>query len=159
MISQEADEAFAFWDYGPGLSRRFRALKVWMTLKAVGVRAFSERSRRISPARIISKSSSSASDDFEMLAPVELSIFCFRHVPAELRDAPAEQLDSWNERLLVAVQRDGSSYLSNARIGGRFGLRGCVMNYRTTLEDMEILLADVRRMARMLAPRRRADQL
>jgi glutamate/tyrosine decarboxylase-like PLP-dependent enzyme len=98
------------------------------------------------------------SEDFEMLAPVELSIFCFRHVPARLKRALAradevervridEQLDAWNERLLTELQRDGSSYLSNARLRGRFSLRGCVMNFRTTRRDMEILLEDLRRVA------------
>lgn len=57
------------------------------------------------------------------------------------------QLDVHNERLLLALQRDGSSYLSNARLRGRFALRGCVMNYRTTIHDMEILLDDLRRVA------------
>jgi hypothetical protein len=52
-----------------------------------------------------------------------------------------------NERLLVALQKDGSSYLSNARLGGLFSLRGCVLNYRTTLRDMEVLLDDLRRLA------------
>jgi aromatic-L-amino-acid decarboxylase len=51
------------------------------------------------------------------------------------------------QRLLVALQRDGSSYLSNATLGDRFALRGCVLNYRTTLRDMEILLGDLRRVA------------
>jgi len=45
------------------------------------------------------------------------------------------------------VQRDGSSYLSNTRVGGHFALRGCVLNHRSTIEDMEILLEDVRRAA------------
>ena len=48
---------------------------------------------------------------------------------------------------LIYLQRDGSSYLSNATLGGRFALRGCVLNYRTTLRDMEILLDDLRRVA------------
>ena len=93
-----------------------------------------------------------------MLAPVELSIFCFRYVPPKLKRALLdgdkaeqlrieEQLDTLNERLLTDLQRDGSSYLSNARIDGRFSLRGCVMNYRTTERDMEILLSDLRRVA------------
>jgi hypothetical protein len=47
----------------------------------------------------------------------------------------------------VDLQKEGSSYLSNARIRGRFALRGCVLNYRTTERDMEILLEDVRRAA------------
>lgn len=150
VISADADEAFAFWDYGPELSRRFRALKVWMTLSAVGVRAFSEAIEKdLACARHL-ESLVRASEDFEMLAPVELSIFCFRHVPLHLRAESDERLDAWNERLLVELQRDGSSYLSNARIGGRFSLRGCVINYRTALADMEILLADLRRVATQL---------
>jgi aromatic-L-amino-acid decarboxylase len=109
-----------------------------------------------------------ASDDFEMLAPVELSIFCFRYVPLRLKEALArasktecrrieQELDALNERLLVALQRDGSSYLSNARLGGRFSLRGCVMNFRTTIRDMEILLDDLRRVARSVQARAARD--
>jgi glutamate/tyrosine decarboxylase-like PLP-dependent enzyme len=91
-----------------------------------------------------------ASDDFQMAAPVELSIFCFRHVPVLLRSESPDVVDAFNERLLVALQRDGSSYLSNATPGGRFALRGCVLNYRTTLRDMEILLDDLRRVAKSI---------
>ena len=102
------------------------------------------------------------SDDFEMLAPVELSIFCFRYLPRRFKTALAEadqasqrrineDLDVLNQRLLLALQQDGSSYLSNTRVHGRFSLRGCVLNYRTTPRDMEILLQDLRRMAGGLA--------
>ena len=158
VLNQEADEAFAFWDYGPELSRRFRALKVWMMLKGVGLRALAQAIEKdLACARHFERLVKT-SEDFEMLAPVELSIFCFRYVPPKLQRALAnadeaersrieKQLDALNERLLTELQRDGSSYLSNARIGGRFSLRGCVMNYRTTLRDMEILLSDLRRVA------------
>jgi aromatic-L-amino-acid decarboxylase len=163
VIGQEANEAFAFWDYGPELSRRFRALKVWMLLKGVGVRALGDAIEKdLACARHFEKLIKE-SDDFEMLAPVELSIFCFRHLPAGLKSALTEasssernkieaQLDAHNERLLLALQRDGSSYLSNARLRGHFALRGCVMNYRTTMHDMEILLGDLRRIAVQLSP-------
>ena len=158
VIGQEAEEAFAFWDYGPELSRRFRALKVWMLLKGVGLQALSEAIEKdLACARHFEKLVQN-SGDFEMLTPVELSIFCFRHLPVRLKRAlaaasPSEEekieveLDVHNERLLLALQRDGSSYLSNARLRGRFSLRGCVLNYRTTLRDMEILLDDLRRVA------------
>jgi len=161
VIGQEADEAFAFWDYGPELSRRFRALKVWMLLKGVGLQALSDAIEKdLACARHFERLVRN-SEDFEMLAPVELSVFCFRHLPARLKRALAtaspserekieEQLDAHNERLLLALQRDGNSYLSNARLRGRFSLRGCVMNYRTTLRDMEILLDDLRRVAAQL---------
>jgi aromatic-L-amino-acid decarboxylase len=164
VLEQEPDEAFAFWDYGPELSRRFRALKVWMMLKGVGLRVLGEMIEKdLACARHLERLVQE-SEDFEMLAPVELSIFCFRYIPGRLKSALAsadeterarldQELNRLNERLLIALQQDGSSYLSNALLGGRFSLRGCVMNYRTTLRDMEILLDDLRRLA-PLASRR-----
>jgi aromatic-L-amino-acid decarboxylase len=154
VMDSAPPETFAFWDYGPELSRRFRALKVWMLLRAVGLgplRAAIEKDLACAAALA---SKIDGSEDFQRLAPVELSIVCFRHVPAEARPAlPAgtgdieRRLDAWNERLLVALQRDGKSYMSNAPVDGRFALRACVMNHRTTLEDMDALLADLRRLA------------
>jgi glutamate/tyrosine decarboxylase-like PLP-dependent enzyme len=150
IIGEKADEAFAFWDYGPELSRRFRALKVWMLLKGVGINSLGKAiESNLACARYF-ESMVRASDDFEMVAPVELSIFCFRHVPAQLRSESPQAIDAFNERLLVALQQDGSSYLSNATLNSRFALRGCVLNYRTTLRDMEILLDDLRRVASSL---------
>ena len=152
MFGEEADEAFVCWDYGPELSRRFRALKVWMLLQGVGLDRISEAiESNLACARHL-ESIVRTSDDFEMAAPVELSIFCFRHVPMQLRSESPKAVDACNERLLVALQRDGSSYLSNATLADRFALRGCVLNYRTTLRDMEILLDDLRRVGKSLAP-------
>ena len=151
MFGEEADEAFVCWDYGPELSRRFRALKVWMLLKGVGLDRLSDAiESNLACARYL-EAMVQASDDFEMVAPVELSIFCFRHVPTQLRNESTQQIDAFNERLLVALQQDGSSYVSNTMLGGRFALRGCVLNYRTTLRDMEILLDDLRRVAKSLS--------
>jgi aromatic-L-amino-acid/L-tryptophan decarboxylase len=144
VVGLEDDEAFAFWDYGPELSRPFRALDLWLLLKSVGTRAISEAiEENITCAKYFAHLVS-ASGDFEMLAPVDLSIFCFRYHPQGFDG----DLDALNERVMLALQRGGSSYLSNARIRGAFALRGCVLNYRTTRRDMEILLEDVRRAAR-----------
>jgi glutamate/tyrosine decarboxylase-like PLP-dependent enzyme len=154
VLERDADEAFAFCDYGPELSRRFRALKVWMTLAHGGARAVSEAiESNLDCARHLA-GLVGESEDFELLAPVELSIVCFRYrLPAlrgraDLADADERALDALNERLMVAVQRGGSSYLSNASVRGRFALRVCVTNYRTMREDMQVLLDDVRRAAR-----------
>jgi glutamate/tyrosine decarboxylase-like PLP-dependent enzyme len=146
VLNREPDETFAFWDYGPELSRRFRALNVWMLLKHAGARALGEAIEGNLRCTRHFEWLVRESADFEMLAPVELSIFCFRYAPPGARD-----LDALNEAILHALQREGSSYLSNARIRGRFALRGCVLNYRTTERDMEILLEDVRRAARLVA--------
>ena len=140
VVGLEHDEAFAFWDYGPELSRPFRALDLWLLLKSVGTRAMSEAIEgNIACAKYFADLVRST-DDFEMLAPVDLSIFCFRARPRGFTG----DLDALNERVMLVVQHGGSSYLSNTRIGGVFALRGCVLNYRTTKHDMEILLEDVR---------------
>jgi len=77
MFGEEADEAFVCWDYGPELSRRFRALKVWMLLKGVGLDQLSEAiESNLACARHL-ESMVRSSDDFEMVASVELSIFVF----------------------------------------------------------------------------------
>jgi glutamate/tyrosine decarboxylase-like PLP-dependent enzyme len=142
-IGLERDEAFAYWDYGPELTRPFRALELWMLIKYAGAerlgRAIEEN---IACAKYFEELIKRC-DDFEMLAPVELSVFCFRHTPKGF----AGDLNALNERILVTLQRAGGSYLSNATVRGRFALRGCVLNYRTTRADMERLLEDVRRAA------------
>ncbi len=137
------DEAFAFWDYGPELSRPFRALDLWLLVKFVGAAALAEAVESNIACAKHFEELVNASADFEMLAPVELSVFCFRYRPQGF----AGDLDALNEQTLVRLQRDGSSYLSNARIRGRFALRGCVLNYRTTPDDMQTLLDDVRRVS------------
>src|SRR6266516_6693787 len=104
MFGEEADEAFVCWDYGPELSRRFRALKVWMLLKGAGLDRLSEAiESNLACARYL-ESMVRASDDFEMVAPVELSIFCFRHVPRQLRSESPGAINAFNEDLLVALQ-------------------------------------------------------
>jgi glutamate/tyrosine decarboxylase-like PLP-dependent enzyme len=129
---------FAYWDYSPELSRRFRALKIWLMLKIHGSRAIhASIDGNIAVARHLA-AAIQASDDFELLAPVPLSIVCFRSTAGD---------DVFNKRLMLEVQRDGDSYLSNAMINGRFGLRACIVNFRTTTDDADRLLATVRRLA------------
>lgn len=149
ILHTEPDETFAFWDYGPELSRRFRALKVWMTLAYVGAATIASAiESNLDCARYLAELVAGC-EDFEMLAPVGLSIFCMRYLPegfrgGELSGEQERELDRINEKIMLQVQRDGGSYLTNATVGGRFALRGCVLNYRTTRKDMETLLDDVR---------------
>lgn len=144
-IGLEQDEAFAFWDYGPELSRPFRALEVWLLLKYVGARFLGDAiDRNIRCARLLEKLVEE-SPDLEMLAPVELSVFCFRYKSGQ------GHLNQLNERILLDLQRGGRTYLSNATVNGRFGLRGCVLNYRTTEEDIQRVLEDVRAAGQRIA--------
>ena len=141
------DAAFAYWDYGVELSRRFRALKVWLTLGYYGARRLAEAiGDDISLAAYLGELVSQA-DDCELLAPVELSICCFRYVR---QDTGESELNRLNEQIMAAVQKDGRAYLSNATVNGKFALRTCITNFRTTKADIEQTLAVVREVAREL---------
>jgi glutamate/tyrosine decarboxylase-like PLP-dependent enzyme len=143
------DAAFAYWDYGVELSRRFRALKIWLTLGYYGVRRLAEAiSEDNSLATYLGKIVTTA-DDFELLAPVELSICCFRYVPPELKGNDAE-LNKVNERIMEVVQKGGRAYLSNATVNGKFALRACITNFRTTKADIDQTVEAVREAVRQL---------
>src|ERR1700754_299207 len=141
------DATFAYWDYGVELSRRFRALKVWLTLGYYGARRIAEAvSKDISLAAYLGELVSNA-DDFELLAPVELSICCFRYVPKNTHE---RDLNHLNEQIMAAVQKGGHAYLSNATINGKFALRACITNFRTTKANIEQTIEVVRDAAKKL---------
>jgi aromatic-L-amino-acid/L-tryptophan decarboxylase len=144
ILATQPAETFAFWDHGLELSRRFRALKLWATLRFHGARelaaAIGEDLRLAAHlAELVADA-----DDFELLSGPGLSICCFRHAPAHVDEAA---LDAHNERILQALQRDGRAYLSNATVDGRFALRACITNFRTTRADVERVLTVVRELA------------
>ncbi len=155
-VHENAAESFAFWDYGPELSRRFRALKIWFTLRYYGVNRIAAAISEDNALAAYLAQLIEASDDFELLAPVELSICCFRYLPLALRSGELPQADEeretelneLNARIMHAVQRGGDAYISNATIGSKFALRACVTNFRTTRADIERTLDIIREAAR-----------
>jgi glutamate/tyrosine decarboxylase-like PLP-dependent enzyme len=141
---------FAFWEVSPELSRRFRALKIWFALKCHGSDAIvAAIDRNIALAEDLA-SLVERSDDFELLAPPSLSIVCFRY---RRRDSGDAEVDDFNRRLMLEVQRQGDAYLSNATLNGRFALRACIVNFRTSGGDIERLLDTTRRAAARLVVR------
>jgi glutamate/tyrosine decarboxylase-like PLP-dependent enzyme len=146
------EEAFAFWDYGVELSRRFRALKVWLTLQYYGSRRIADAiSEDIALAEYLGEVVSSAAD-FELLAPVELSICCFRYVPGDSRSE--SEVNKLNEQIMERVQKGGRAYLSNATVNGHFALRACITNFRTTKNDIDETVAAIRDAGEDLTQRR-----
>ena len=153
VVADRDMSEFAYWDHGPELSRRFRALKIWLMLKMHGARAIQQAiDSNIAVARHLAETIASSAD-FELLAPVPLSIVCFRYRGGDdwSRRSDFAKADAFNKRLMVEVQRDGDSYLSNAMIDGRFALRACIVNFRTTHADVERLLDTIRRVASRMA--------
>src|SRR5215211_5808219 len=148
VLADEELEAFAFWEHGLELSRRFRGLKVWMTLRHYGARRIAAAIAEDIAVAAHLAHCVRADEELELLTGPRLSVCCFRHVPAGV---PETALDRHNERLLDQVQRDGRVYLSNATVGGCLALRACITNFRTTRADVERTVAIVRELGARVA--------
>ena len=147
VLEQDDDESFAFWNYGPELSRRFRALKIWLTLRYYGVNRIAAAIAEDNALAAYLAELIEGSKDFELLCQPQLSICCFRYVPANANETSLNEL---NERIMYAVQRGGRAYLSSATIKDKFGLRVCITNFRTTRADIEQTLEIIREAAQLL---------
>jgi len=120
-------------DYGVQLGRRFRALKLWMVIRAFGVKGLQERIRYHCALGREFAEWVAAEPGFELCAPVPFSTVCFRAVP----DLPPEEQDRFSERLLAEVNAPGPIFLSHTKLRGRYVLRLTVGNLRTTREHVE----------------------
>jgi glutamate/tyrosine decarboxylase-like PLP-dependent enzyme len=152
LSANDEEEKFAFWDYGIDLSRRFRALNVWLLFKYAGVEAITAAIERNIQCAQYLQELIRASEDFEMLVPASLSTACFRYAPRSLPECDESKLNLLNERIVAKLQRGGDVYLSAAHVGHRLALRCCMVNYRTRPADMERVLEAVRNAAAQLMP-------
>ena len=85
--------------------------------------------------------------DLELMAPVELSIVCFRYVPDSLR-GDEEQLDALNKRIMEEVQASGNAFVNGTILHGRFVLRSCALHYALTEEDVVAIIEEVRQVGK-----------
>ena len=147
-------EATNYFDLGPQNSRGFRALKVWLALQQVGREGYAQMiadDMRLSRAMY-----ESVAKHAELEAMTQgLSIATFRYVPTGV-DRNSEYLNELNQELLTRLQQGGEAYLSNAVIGGKYALRVCIVNFRTTLEDVEAVAEVVVRIGRTVDGEMRA---
>jgi len=133
---------YLFSDLGIDLSRGFRALKVWMSIKAYGLDKYGRMiDKNVAQAEYLA-SLVEKSDRLELVAPVPLNVVCFRYVDVGRHD---EELDAINERILVRLQEDGLAVPSGVRVAGKFALRVANVNHRSTKADFDALVADVLR--------------
>jgi aromatic-L-amino-acid decarboxylase len=129
LKSAEGDAVTNFMDYGIQLGRRFRALKLWMIIRYFGARGLADRIREhIRLARALA-SWIDADPEYNRLAPVPFSTVCFR---AEPQGVEEKDFDSFNERLLEAVNATGQVFLSHTRLRDQYCLRMAIGNLRTT---------------------------
>jgi aromatic-L-amino-acid decarboxylase len=128
-------------------SRPFRALKLWLAMRAHGAAQFRGAIQRNLAEAALLFDAATAAPDFQTLPQrPPLSIVPIRHRPEGVRD-----VDSHNEALATAIQADGRIYLSSALIDGEVWLRPCFVNYRTTEEDVLAILDVARELGERLA--------
>ena len=132
-------------------TRRWRALKLWMSWKHLGTDGFAHLIEANDDHAALLARLCAESDDFEAVPEVpELSVVCFRHLPggraAAARLAP-DELDAHQDRLQRALEVDGDGWLTTTRLRGATWLRAGILNYLTTDADIVRLLATLRRLA------------
>jgi len=128
LVTREQDEVVNYMDYGVQLGRRFRALKLWMVIRAFGVDGLIERLREHCALARELASSIEASEDWQLMAPVPFSLVCFRYAPRGTSEAERDRL---NESIMHAVNATGDVFLSHTRLHDRFTLRVAIGNLRT----------------------------
>ena len=132
-----------FSEYGVQQTRGFRALKLWMVLQHLGRRGVTALvERHIALAERLA-SLVDAAPDLERLAPVDLSIVCFRYAPPHLH-GDSKKLDALNQRVMEEVQASGAAFVTQTTLRGSFALRACILHYATTETDLDALVDVVR---------------
>jgi aromatic-L-amino-acid decarboxylase len=144
-LNDDPFESLTFFDESIELSRRFRALKLWFSLRYHGLAAFRksieddlQRAQRLG-------SSIEGTADLQLMAPIELSAVCFRYVGGAHSE---EDLNHINYKILRRIVERGNVYLSNATLQSRFCLRACIVNHRTTNSDIDRVVAEILAVAR-----------
>ena len=147
----EHDPPTNFYELGLQNSRGFRALKVWLGLRQAGREGYRQMIRDdIALARDMHRA---LAEHPELEArSCNLSIVTFRYVPEDLagRADAASYVDTLNERLLARLKASGEAFVSNTLLAGRFVLRACIVNFRTTRSDVRALPAIVARIGRQV---------
>jgi aromatic-L-amino-acid/L-tryptophan decarboxylase len=136
LVTREQADVVNYMDYGVQLGRRFRALKLWMVIRAFGADGLAERLRRHCALARQFAGWVKASGDWELMAPVPFALVCFRYAPNGTSEA---ERDRHNEQIMHAVNDGGEVFLSHTKLHGRFTLRLSVGNIRT--EEKHLALA------------------
>ncbi|MFX1456783.1 MAG: pyridoxal phosphate-dependent decarboxylase family protein [Promethearchaeota archaeon] len=136
-----------FSDFGPQLSRGFRALKIWMTIKEQGINKLGKViDQNIGQAKYLTELIENEKN-LELLAPTEMNIVNFRYND-EITDKTT--LNNLNEEILFQLQEKGIAVPSSTMIDGDFAIRVAITNHRSKKEDFEILVSKILEIAELL---------
>ena len=138
-----------YHEYGPQMSRGFMALKVWMSLKQIGVERYSKLLERDVALVEYLDGLVRRSDEFEALCRPVLQMYCFRFVPKS-KDLSEAELNSLNQMIVDEAQLSGKVFLMTTSIRGKTALRLSVTNHRTRKQDIDLTFNLLRRIGRKL---------
>jgi aromatic-L-amino-acid decarboxylase len=141
------DAPLNWYEYSLEGTRRFRALKLWMSWQHLGTAGLGGLIEHNDDLAAYLAARLRSSSDFDLACQPELSVVCFRHLPAGAHDWPAGRLDVYQNALQRALEVDGSSWVSVTTLRGRTYLRAGIVNYLATREDVDMLLAALRRLS------------
>jgi aromatic-L-amino-acid decarboxylase len=128
-------------DFGPDLSRGFRALKTWFTLKTYGTEKLGAMIGRTCALARYLESKILAEPQLELLAPVQLNIVCFRYRVSE--SMKAQDVDTVNAAIVVDIHESGIAAPSTTTIEGQLAIRAAIVNHRTDTCDLDALVGAV----------------
>jgi aromatic-L-amino-acid decarboxylase len=128
LVTREQSDVVNLMDYGVQLGRRFRALKLWMVVRAFGADGLAARLRQQMAMARDFAAWVDEDPEWVRVAPVPFSLVCFRFAPAGTTEAERESL---NSAILDRVNRTGKAYLSHTKLDGRYVLRLAIGNMRT----------------------------
>ena len=128
LVTREQDEVVNYMDYGVQLGHRFRALKLWMVIRAFGAEGLAARLEHHCALARQFAGWVDADADWETSAPVPLSLVCFRYAP---RGSSEDALERANAEIMLLVNASGEAYLSHTKLDGRYVLRLAIGNIRT----------------------------
>ena len=132
---EAVDQEVNFSDLGLQLTRSCRALKLWMSLRYFGVAAFRAAIDNCLDLALDAERAIVASSDLELMSPASLGVVTFRRHPSRVDDEAA--LERINARLAEQIERQGDTFISTARIRGRFVLRLCILNHSTSQAEVD----------------------
>jgi glutamate/tyrosine decarboxylase-like PLP-dependent enzyme len=145
-----------FGEYGVELSRSFRALRIWMSIKEHGIDKYRRLiEQNVAQARHL-VDLIEASEELELMAPAPLNIVCFRYKAAEFTE---EELDGLNKEILFQIQEQGIAAPSSTVLDGKFAIRVAISNHRSRLDDFDVLAREVSRIGRELAGTQAFEQV
>ena len=130
----------AFMNKGIQLSRSFRALKIWFSIKENGLNKYQQMIRQnVRQANYLAGLINS-NDNLELLAPVKSNIVCFRFIKPPLGQ---NELNGINKNILMDLQEKGIAIPSSTIIKGKYAIRVAITNHRSRFEDFDILMESV----------------